>query len=299
MNFLWISSISQVHEFLGFEKPVHPLITIIRKWPKLDFDFSAVKLVSDLFLVGMKGSNGKMGYGRNSYDYQAGTMIFTSPQQVLYFDNNQDNDDEGGWSIIFHPDLILKSDLYKAIANYAFFAYDIHEALHLSEKEKLILSGFLEHIETEINQNIDRHSQELIVTNLTSILQYCQRYYDRQFYTRTNLNKDFISQFEQFLITYFESEDLQKKGVPTVTDCGKALKMSASYLSDLLRIETGRSAKDHIYDLVIKKAKNVLLNSTSTVSEIAYGLGFEYPQHFSKLFRSKTGYSPSEFRNLN
>lgn len=187
----------------------------------------------------------------------------------------------------------------KDIANYAFFDYDINEALHISDKEKQILSDYEQHIETEINQNIDMHSQDLIVINLTSILGYCQRYYNRQFYTRTNLNKDFIIQFEHYLKSYFESEKLQEKGLPTVADCGEALNMSAGYLSDLLKIETGRSAKDHIHDFIIERAKNFLLSTNNPVSQIAYDLGFEYPQHFAKLFKAKTGLNPTDYRTVN
>lgn len=154
-------------------------------------------------------------------------------------------------------------------------------------------------IDVEINQNIDKYSQDLIIQNLETILKDSNRYYDRQFYTRTNINKDFANKFEAYLKIYFSSNDLLNRGMPSITQCGEALNMSGSYLSDLLKLETGRSAKDHIHSFIIDKAKTALLNSKETVSEIAYNLGFEYPQHFSKLFKSKTGNSPSEYRNLN
>lgn len=298
MKFIHISSITEVHRFIGAEKPLHPLITVIRKWPEINFDFTDVKMTSDLYIIGLKGENGSIGYGRNSYDYQEGTVVYISPKQVLSFDNTQKESGDS-WTLFFHPDLIRKSELGTTISQFEFFEYDLHESLHISDNEKQILDGFVNFIETELHQNIDKHSQELIITNIYSILKYSQRFYDRQFYTRTNFNKDIIIRFEQVLKSYFTTENLVEKGIPTVSDCGKAMNMSAKYLSDLLRNETGRTAKDHIHDYIIEKAKNSLLGTNLTVSEIAYSLGFEYPQHFSKLFKTKTGYNPGDYRNLN
>jgi AraC-like DNA-binding protein len=299
-NFFHTKSISEVHHSFGLEKPLHPLITIIREWPKIDFDFSNVKMTSDLYLIGMKGNiRGTFKYGRNSYDYEEGTLAFIAPNQVTTFENSEKDLDIGGWNIIFHPDLIRQSELGKTIKEYSFFDYDINEALHISDKEKQILTDLVNRIETELDQNIDKHSQELIISNLETLLKYCRRYYDRQFYTRTNLNKDYITRFENYLETYFASDELMNNGLPTITQCGEALNMSGRYLSDLLRVETGRSAKDHIHGYIIEKAKTLLLNTNLSVSGVAYDLGFEYPQHFSKLFKSKTGSSPSEYRSLN
>jgi AraC-like DNA-binding protein len=299
-DFYHIKSISQIHTLFGLEKPLHPLITIIREWPSIDFDFGNIKMTSDMYLLGMKGNvKGTFKYGRNNYDYEEGTLAFIAPNQVTTFDDADSELDKNGWNIIFHPDLIRKSELGKTIKNYSFFEYGLHEALHISDKEKKILAELVQRIEIELQQNIDKHSMELIIVNLQSIIKYCHRYYDRQFYTRTNLNKDFIVRFERFLETYFASEELKNSGPPTVTQCGKALNMSGRYLSDLLKMETGRSAKDHIHFFIIEKAKTLLLNSDSPISEVAYDLGFEYSQHFSKLFKSKTSLSPSEYRNLN
>ena len=300
-NFYHIKSIAQVHHLFGLEKPLQPLITIIKEWPNIDFNFGNTKLISELYLLGMKGNvRGSFHYGRNSYDYEEGTLAFIAPNQVTSFDNKDAVElDKNGWNILFHPDLIRKSELGKTIKEYSFFEYDSNEALHVSDKEKQILTELVQRIEIELEQNIDKHSQELIIVNLEAIMKYCHRYYDRQFYTRTNLNKDFIVRFEQFLEVYFASDELKNKGLPTVKQCGEALNMSGSYLSDLLKLETGRSAKDHIHTYIIEKAKTLLLNTNSTVSEVAYDLGFEYPQHFSKLFKSKTGNSPSTYRNMN
>jgi len=296
-DFFHIKSIAEVHRFWGLEKPLHPLITIVKEWPAVDFDFTNIKVISDLYLIGLKGNvRGTFKYGRDSYDYEEGTLAFLAPNQVTVFDNSKRNLDVGGWNILFHPDLIRKSKLVKTIKEYSFFDYDANEALHVSDKEKHVLTDLVERIESELNQNIDKHSQELMIANLETLLKYCHRYYDRQFYTRTNLNKDYITRFENYLETYFASNDLSIKGLPTVQKCGEALNMSARYLSDLLRLETGRSAKDHIHGYIIEKAKTLLLNSETPMSTIAYDLGFEYPQHFSKLFKSKVGISPTAYR---
>lgn len=176
----------------------------------------------------------------------------------------------------------------KTIQNYSFFNYDVNEALHVSDNEKKMLTELVDRIEIELRQNIDKHSQDLIIQNIETILKYCNRYYDRQFYTRTNWNKDIASQFENYLESHFSSENLPIKGIPTIGQCGEAMNLSGSYLSDLLKVETGRSAKDHIHGFIIDKAKTLLLNSPVPVNEVAFSLGFEYPQHFSKLFKSKT-----------
>ena len=299
-DFFHLKSISELHHSFGLGKPSHPLITIIKEWPQTDFDFANTKITSDFYVLGMKGNTGgTFQYGRNSYDYEGGTLVFMAPNQVAQFENTDDEKDEDGWSIFFHPDLIRKSQLGKTINDYAFFNYGLNEALHLSDKEKYMLTDLVQRIETELNQNLDKHSQELILANLESVLKYCHRYYDRQFYTRTNHNKDIIVRFEEFIEAYFSSEQLVNKGLPNVTECGKALNMSGSYLSDLLKLETGRSAKDHIHSHLIEKAKTRLLNTGVSVSEVAYSLGFEYPQHFSKLFKSKTGMSPSQYLSSN
>jgi AraC-like DNA-binding protein len=298
-KFYHTKSIAEAHQFLGMKSPAHPLITIIKEWPQVSFDFANTKITSDLYIIGLKGGAGTIGYGRNAYDYDKGTMVFTAPKQALTFDNNTDYASYTGWTILFHPDLIRKSPLANEMEKFAFFDYAVNEALHISEKEQLILNDFVRHIEIEINQNIDKHSQELIITNLQSILKYCQRFYDRQFFTRTNFHKDYIVLFEKYLENYFAANDLADKGLPTVTQCGEALNMSPRYLSDLLKIETGRSAKDHIHDFIIEKAKTSLLGSNKSVSEIAYSLGFDYPQHFTKLFKLKTGLNPTDFRTLN
>ncbi len=303
-NIIHVNSISEVYQFLESDTPIHPLITVIRRWPKVKVDLSEVKFTSDLYYMALKREiSGSFQYGRSSYDFKEGTMIFIGPGQVANFSHAVEFMDKDtpstGWTILFHPDLIRKSGLGEMIHQYSFFEYDTNEALHLSEKERDFINTLVDTIEEEIKQNMDRHSQELIVQNLETILKYSSRYYDRQFYTRTNYNKDLVSKFNQFLRSYFESDKLIDLGIPTIEQCGDALNMSGPYLSDLLRMETGKSAKDHVYAALIDRSKTLLLNSQDSVSQIAYKFGFQYPQNFSKLFKSKTGMSPTEYRNLN
>lgn len=300
MNILKIKSIAEAHQLLGLGKPKHPLITVYYHTPEIIANTKNIRVTGSFYYIAMKnGIRGAFQYGRNSYDFEEGTMMFLAPNQV-YTPPEPDlvNIENIGWSILFHPDLIRKSTLGKIINEFSFFDYDVNEALHLSNKEKQSINELVEKIEEEINQNIDKHSQELININLESILKYCKRYYDRQFFTRTNWHKDYVVRFEKYLKNYFSSNDLTEKGIPSIQQCGEALNMSGHYLSDLLKAETGKSAKEHIHLYLVEKAKSQLLNTNASISEIAYGLGFDYPQNFSKLFKTKTGLSPKEYRNL-
>ncbi|NAS11503.1 helix-turn-helix domain-containing protein [Poritiphilus flavus] len=296
-----IRSIAESRKLFGMPPPKHPLVSVM--WAKEfpDFDqYKGLKFNTDLFMVSLKdGISGSMGYGRNSYDFSEGTMVFSKPGQVLYSEDKKIAEDARGWMLVFHPDLIRKSELGSAIGNYTFFDYEVHEALHLSDEEKSILTDLVLKIENEFNQNMDKHSQKLIITNIQLILDYCLRYYDRQFYVRANLHQDHVADFEQLLKAYYNSDQPFESGLPSVKYCGEMLHMSPNYLSDMLRKETGKSAKDHIHAFVINRAKNKLLGTTESVSEIAYELGFEYPQHFSKLFKKRTGLSPVKYRLQN
>ena len=300
-NILRIKTITQIHDFLGLPKPKHPLVSVIRVNEKMaNFDFGDVTYIMDLYQISLKsGISGTITYGRNSYDFQEGTMIFTEPTQALNFSEKEIDQEGSGWALMFHPDLIRKSELGQNIDDYNFFSYDVHEALHLSDDEKKWVAEIVNKIEIEYSQNIDRHSQKLIVSNIELLLDYCTRYYDRQFYTRTNLNKDVVSKFDHLLKGYYRSDKPLMHGIPSVKYCGTELNMSPNYLSDLLKKETGRNAQEHIHDYLISRAKTKLLSSPEPVSRIAYDLGFEYPQHFSKIFKNKTGMSPTEYRSLN
>lgn len=291
-----IKQVSDVHAMLGLNEPRHPLISVIENRPQVETDFTDIRLVSELYIIALKENlRCVLQYGRNHYDYEEGTLVFISPGQVIV-PSNTEEPDLAGWSLVFHPDLIQKSSLGKTISKYSFFDYEFSEALHLSEKEKLLLKGFANKMEDELNQKQDGHSIDIICHHLESILKYSQRFYDRQFLSRIHLNKDYQSKFEKYLKQYFDDDQHIESGIPSLDECGKAMNMSGKYLSDLLKKETGKSFIEHVHLHIINKAKINLLNSNKPVGQIAYSLGFKYPQHFSKFFKSKTGFSPNHFR---
>jgi len=298
-----IDSISQAHQSLGLAKPKHPLVSVVyARDIRSISDFQNVKVVNNLYQITLKQTGcGNLIYGKNSYDYEEGTLVFTAPGQVTQFDGEMqsENDNIVGWTLAFHPDLIRKSELANKISSYSFFNYDVSEALHLSDDERNTVEDLLDKVIKEYSQNLDQHSQNLIISNIELFLDYCVRFYDRQFYTRTNLNGDIVSKFEKLLVSYYQGNKVNEIGLLNVNYCSKELNLSSNYLSDLLKKETGKTAQEHIHLHIIEKAKTNLLNSKDSVSEIGYALGFEYPQHFSNLFKSKTGYSPREYRNLN
>ncbi len=296
-----IESITEVHDFFQLPKPKHPLVSVLPITDEItNFDYGNYSYNFGFYQISLKmGISGSLTYGRNSYDFQEGTMVFMKPNQAIRIENSQEYKGASGWTLLFHPDLIRKSELGKIINNYSFFNYETNEALHLSDDEKKSLTELVTKIEKEYNQNIDKHSQELIISNIDLLLKYCKRFYDRQFYTRTNLNRDLITRFETIMLDYFNSEKPKELGVLTVNYCAREMSMSANYLGDLLKNETGSSAKEHIQSFLIEKAKTKILGTTKSISEIAYDFGFEYPQSFNKLFKSKTGLTPTKYRSLN
>jgi len=296
-----IKSIHEAHQLLQLKAPKHPLITVYKD-ADIHFSdkFEGARLTAEMYYIAFKQKiSGSIDYGRNSYDFEDSTMIFLAPNQVMTMPTMETIRANKGWSIMFHPDLIRQSHLGETIKDYSFFSYESNEALHLSSEESQHITNVVAQIQKEYKQNIDAHSQRLIISNLELLLNYCTRFYDRQFFTRTNLNKGLATDFEKILDEYINTKTLIKKGIPTVSYFGEQLNMSPNYLSDLLKKETGKSAKAHINYAIINKAKTILLNSTESISQIAYDLGFEYPQSFSRLFKSKTGHSPMEYRNLN
>ena len=286
---------------LGLEKPEHPLVTVLSIDERLKhYQFKDETIVLDFYQISFKdGFSGSFKYGQNKYDFEEGSLLFTKPGQTIQANHDMENPNISGWILLFHPDLLRKSELALNIDNYSFFEYELHEALHLSDKERIVLKSFIDKIEEEYKQNIDKHSQDLIIANIEMLLKYSKRFYDRQFFTRTNLNKDILSSFNRILKDYYNSDKAFENGKLTVKACAQILNLSDNYLGDLLKAETGRNAKDHINDFIIERAKNNLLGTNDSVSEIAYNLGFEYPQSFNKLFKSKVGQSPTQFRNLN
>lgn len=298
-NILHIKSISHLHQLIGKEKPKHPGISFIpfdEMEVSGDMPFDGVNI--ELYIISFKTTSGKLKYGRGYYDFEEGTMIFTGPNQILHPTHLiSDMEDVNGWSLFFHPDLLFDTGLGEKINQYHFFSYEANEALHLSETEKKKIIESTTNIQEEYTQNMDRHSQELIVSNLELFLNYCKRFYDRQFYTRTKQNKGVVVQIEQVLKAYFDSEKPNILGLPTVKYCAEQVNLSPNYLSDLLKKETGKNTKEHIDYYLIDKAKKLLLGTSLNINEIAYDLGFEQPKSFSRLFKKREGVSPNVYRS--
>lgn len=297
-SILNIRSVSQLNDLLQQPKVNHPLVSVLFF---KEFEYSSdifKRFTSELYAVILKNHiHGTLKYGRQNYDFQEGTVIFTGPGQVLSFEEESKSREGIEWGVFFHPDLFRNTSLSKKMSNFSFFSYETYEALHLSDKEKQNLSECVAKINQELIHSIDNHSQTLIVSTIELLLSYCNRYYDRQFTTRTLKNIDILSQFENELNEYFNAEITN--GLPSVTHFAEKLNLSPNYLSDLLKKETGKNAQEHIHYHLIEKAKNQLLLSKNSVSEIAYELGFNYPQYFSKLFKRQTGITPSEYRDFN
>jgi AraC-like DNA-binding protein len=295
-----IKSIHEAHMVLNMESPLHPLVSIVDFSNLKVKDMALHKAVISFYIIIWKDRiTHNIRYGRELYDFQNGTLYFFAPEQVISLEDEVDDKDPNGWGIFFHPDLIKGFHLDSQIHKYSFFDYAINEALHISEKERIILQDFVGKIQSEIQQNLDNHSQQIVVSNIELILQYCLRFYDRQFITRKNVSKGIVAETEKLLLSYFNSNMPNDEGLPTVEYCADQMNLTPKYLSDLLKKETGKTTMEHIHYHLINKAKSLLLNSQSTVNEIAYGLGFDYPQYFNKLFKSKTGYSPKQYRTLN
>lgn len=280
------------------QETLHPLVSVI--------DFSKVpgirraRMIYGFYAVFLKEVKcGDLQYGRNYYDYQEGTMVFTGPGQVVGVEDNGEVLVPKGWALLFHPDLIRGTTLGRNIKNYNFFSYEVYEALHLSEQERQIVIDCLKNIELELHRGIDKHSKMLIVSNIELLLNYCLRFYDRQFITRENVNKDTLSKFEKILNDYFLSDKPQEIGLPSVQYCAEQLHLSANYLGDLIKKETGKSAQEHIQLMLIDMAKEKVMDTSKSISEIAYELGFKYPQHFTRLFKKCVGTSPNEYRFQN
>lgn len=294
-----IESISQINEMIGYEKLKHPLITLIEPSKVKMMPVIENQVTMSLYSISLKnGHECRIKYGRQSYDFQEGTLMCLAPGQTIEpFSISENTDaDLDGWVLLFHPDLINKSSLGKKMSEYTFFSYDSYEALHLSDMERQTVTNIVMTIKDEYSRNLDVHSQDLIISNLELLLNYCKRFYGRQFITRTNVYKDVVIRFEEFLRSYFDSNKPESQGLPSVKYCAQEMSYSPNYLSDLLKKETGKSAQEHINFYLVEKAKNMLLGTQEPVNRIAHSLGFEYPQHFSKLFKNKTGMSPAEYR---
>ena len=293
-----IPSISELHRILEMPKPFHPLVSVIdmseikcvigTEFKSVMYEFYSICIKKDF--------KGKMKYGQNYYDFDEGVVTFFSPGQIISTEVTEDMSVSGHW-LIFHPDFILNYALAKNIKNYGYFSYAVNEALHLSEKEEQMVTGLMKSIAQEYQSVIDTFSQDVIVSQIELLLNYFNRFYNRQFLTRKSANHDLLTNLEKLLDDYFNSDQVQKTGLPTVHYLAEKLHISANYLSDMLRNLTGQNAQQHIHAKLIEKAKEILTTTSLTVGEIAYQLGFGHPQSFSKLFKNKTNFSPLEFRH--
>lgn len=290
-----INSISELNKILGLNKPLHPLISY---FDNSGFGVSLQNMPQSFLLnfykISFKLNNsGKMGYGQGYYDFDEGGMVFTAPNQLIRMPQDAVYQ---GFSLVIHPDFIRHHPLGKNIKQYGFFSYDANEALHLSEKEKESILNVINSITSELEIAIDNFSQDVIVSYLEVLLNYCNRYYNRQFITRKAVNHDLLARMESLLTEYFDKEEPLRNGLPTVEYIAQHLSLSPRYLSDMLRALTGQNAQQHIHEKLVDKAKEYLLTTKMTISEIAYHLGFEHSQSFNKLFKRKTNTTPVGFR---
>jgi AraC-like DNA-binding protein len=295
-----VNSIIELHQLMGFAKPQHPLISLIdTRSLNVSEEAIGTKIIYGFYMISLKDKSCGMEYGRNSFDFDEGVMAFSAPGQAYHTTKPIKPGEISGWMLYFHPDLIRNTHLGKSIDEYSFFNYDVYEALHLSEAEEKTITEVVDNIKSEYEQRIDNHSQRVIVSNLDLLLSYCLRFYERQFNTRTSQSKDVVSQFESSLKEYYQQKKALENGLPTIQQFAYEANLSQHYFSDLIKKETGRSPKDHINDHIVERAKNLLLGTENSVSEIAYELGFNYPHYFARLFKTKTGHSPVAYRSLN
>lgn len=290
-----ITSITEIHRLMGLPKPHHPLISIVDlKGLRNDTGIEAV--VFDLYVISMKRGCDGLHYGQQKYDFDEGLMAFMSPGQVLRGEQNGVPPELDGWMLFVHPDFLWNTPLAAKIKRYEYFGYATSEALFLSDKEEVLINDLVKNVKTEYYSNMDKFSQDIIISHLETLLNYAERFYQRQFITRKITNHQVLNQVEEILRTYLNNEALLSEGLPTVRYFADALNMSSKYLSSLLKQLTGQTMQQIIHEKLIEKAKEKLSTTRMSVSEIAYQLGFEHPQSFNKLFKSKTKQSPLDFR---
>lgn len=291
-----LDSIAEIHRMLGLPGPVHPLISLLDSTRDLiNLSKLPTSYISGFYKISfITELAGKFKYGQGYYDFEEGSLLFTAPNQLI--GNTQAYKDNKGYSLIIHPDFIQGHALAKKINSYGFFSYAINESLHLSEQEKATMLAIYKIIGQELNSRIDEFSQEVVIAQIELLLSYAKRFYKRQFLTRQVVNNSLLQQIEELLNTYFEAEKLSSYGMPTVQFLAEQLNFSPNYPSDMLRTLTGLSAQQHIHQKLIDKSKELLSTTSLTVSEVAYQLGFEHPQSFNRLFKTKTNFTPLEFR---
>ncbi len=294
-NIVNLESVDRYNSMYGLET-LHPLVSVVdlTKATKIINHTQMNYGVYALFLKQTKSCDLK--YGRRSYDYQEGTIVCFAPGQTVRVDMIEDEITPEVYGIVFHPDLIRGTFLAKSMKNYTFFSYAVNEALHLSDQEKEIVMDCLKKISIELEHAIDKHSKALIAMNIELLLNYCMRFYERQFITRSNANKDALTKFEQLLNEYFLSKLPMQEGLPSVKYFADKICLSSNYFGDMVKKETGKTPQEHIQDKVIEMAKEHIVETNETVSQIAYTLGFQYPQHLCRLFKKRVGCTPNEYR---
>lgn len=289
-----IETVTEYDDMLGVET-LHPQVSVIdlskarpMRHMRHTFSFYVVLLKDE--------KNCDLLYGRQRYDYQKGSVVCLAPGQVIGIEDTGEEFQPQGYALCFHPDFIRGTNLGRSIKEYSFFSYEVNEALHLSERERVTFIDCLMKIQEELQHSIDRLSRRLITNNIELLLNYCLRFYERQFITRQDVNRDILARFEVLLDNYFAGEDVLQKGLPTVKYCASELCLSTNYFGDLIKKETGKTALEWIQSKIIDIAKEQLLIPTSSISQVAYGLGFQYPQHFTRVFKKLTGITPHEYR---
>ena len=291
-----IDSVDAYNKIYEWET-LHPLVTIVNHAGTPHADLNKSRLNYGLYALFLKqGAGCSIRYGREKYDYQDGTVVCFKPGQVVEIEWDESRPMPSSRGLLFHPDLIYGTPLGKRIHDYTFFDYDQREALHLSEREQRIISDLLDTIQEELEHAIDKHSQTLITDAIGLILDYCMRFYDRQFITRKKVNSDIISDFEHNLAEYFKSGEAEHKGLPTVAYFADKANLSAGYFGDLIKKETGLTAQRYIQNKVIDLSKQYVMDPRLSINQVAFKLGFQYPQHFTRLFKQQVGMTPSEYR---
>lgn len=292
-----IETIDQYDQLFGFET-LHPLVNVI-DFTKATKTVEYIRMNTGFYVLFLKDAHcGDLRYGRKYYDYQDGTIVCMAPGQVSGIDNrNKAPIITKTLGVLFHPDLIRGTSLGKTIKNYSFFSYEVNEALHLSEQERETVTDCIHKIQIELEHPIDKHSKQLIIRNIELLLDYCMRFYERQFITRNQANKDIVVKFEQLMDEYYQNQTAATEGLPSVKYFADKVCLSSNYFGDLIKKETGKTAQEYIQHRIIELAKQQILEGTQTVGQIAYELGFQYPQHFSRLFKKQVGCTPNEYKH--
>jgi len=292
-------TLSEYYNYLGLPRPEHPMLSVLCSGEDSFLPCprsSSPPISTDCYSISLKKIvKGTLNYGRTKYDFTNGTMLFMAPRQVMEWDDSFVFEQKG-FSLNFHQDFLIGTELANQIKKYGFFSYSVNEALHLSPKEETQIESIINNIELEYHNNQDKFSKDIIISQLSTLLKYANRFYDRQFLNRKELSHDLLMKFNKQLGTYFETGHLQEKGIPSIDQIAAKMSVSQRYLSDTLKKESGKTSTEHLQLFLIDEAKNILLNPSKSVSEVAYELGFEYPQYFSRLFKKKEGLSPSKFR---